>query len=398
MMQFRNSRASGRQVIGGCTLKTARKFGRFAMRRVMHTVQPLCGEIVEAMEEAVTAGRTPGAVCLIGRGDETLCHEAVGRRALAPQPQPMLPDTLFDVASLTKVVATTTVVMQLVERRVLALDDPVTRWLPDFRGGDSDRVTLRHLLAHSSGLPAHVNYADVLGEEVAPRDRQCRVIEEICRLAVAYGPDESAIYSCLGFILLAGIIERAAGRSVAELASDEVFAPLRMTETGFCPPAGSIGLCAATEKLNGAPLVGVVHDENARYLGGISGNAGLFSTAPDLARFAGALLAGGQLDGARILRPESVERIFMEEPTRGGLRRCLGWRMPDSGDIHLHGAPSARSVGHTGYTGTSLWIDREADLFVILLTNRVHLGRDADIEPLRREVGEIAAQLTGVQM
>lgn len=355
-------------------------------------------ETAAAIQRAIDRGQTAGAVCLIGRGGETLCHLAVGNRSLVPERLPMRPDTIFDVASLTKVVATTTVLMQLADQGALDIGDEVGRWLPHFTGEGRERVTIRHLLTHSAGLPAHVNYANLLGDSVPPRERRRRVVEEICRLSATHAPDESAIYSCLGFILVAAIIERATGDSLADLAHESVFKPLGMRDTCFCPPTEAVQRCAATEQLPEGTLFGVVHDENARYLGGVSGNAGLFSTAQDLARFANMLLAGGELDGARIMRAESVEMMLAEQPTRGGLRRCLGWRMANADDPWMHGAPTAESVGHTGYTGTSLWIERTSGLFAILLANRVHLGRDADIEPLRREVGEIAAQLTGVQM
>ncbi len=347
-----------------------------------------------AIEDAIGQGQTPGAVCFIGRGDDTICHEAVGHRSLVPRRLPMLPDTVFDLASLTKVVATTTLVMQLAERGVLSIDDEVRSWLPSFSGDSRSRVTIRHLLTHSSGLPAHVNYMDRLGEEVPRSERWRQVVDEICRLPSEYTPGESAIYSCLGFILLAAIVEKAAKECPTVLTRERIFAPVGMSDTGFCPPPKLFARCASTEQLPGGPLRGVVHDENARYLGGFGGNAGLFSTAQDLARFARTLLAGGEHDGARILNAESVEALFTEEPIRGGLRRCLGWRMARADDPCMHGAPTSHSIGHTGYTGTSLWLDRHTGLLVILLTNRVHLGRDVEVEPLRRQIGRIAMELT----
>ncbi len=350
-------------------------------------------DVIAAIEEAIEAGQTPGAACLIGRGDELLCHEAVGHRALAPQRLPMELDTIFDGASLTKPVATTTVVLQLAERGLLAVDDEVRRWLPEFAGGGHERATLRHLLAHSSGLPAHRNYRDALGEPVPAEERRERVVAEICRLPLEYAPGEGTTYTCLGFILLARIVRLASGRGVDELAREGVFEPLGMADTCFCPPPELVARCAATERLPDGVLRGVVHDENARYLGGVGGNAGLFSTAQDLARFVRMILGGGELDGAHILQPETVEAMLRQQPGRGLERRCIGWRLANAADPHMHGAPTAESVGHTGYTGTCVWIDRATGLFVILLSNRVHMGREADIEPLRRRIGAIAARL-----
>ncbi|MBD3293689.1 MAG: serine hydrolase [Armatimonadia bacterium] len=353
----------------------------------------LSGEVIAAIEDAIDAGVSPGAVCIIGRGDETLCHEAVGDRALKPQRLPMEPDTVFDAASVTKPVATTTVVMALAEDGVLSVDDPVSRWLPEFTGEGRAGVTVRHLLTHTSGLPAYRDYPAMWGDEVPPEERRARVVADLAAGALAYAPGEDSVYSCLGFILLASVVEAASGRPLAELADERVFGPLGMRDSCFCPPPEMSERCAATEELPEGVLQGVVHDQNARYLGGVGGNAGLFTTAGDLARFARAILRGGELDGARVLGEDSVEAVMTEYPAPGEVRRTLGWRLANSSDVHLHGAPAAESVGHTGFTGTCLWVDPASGLYVILLTNRVHMGRDAEIEPLRRRVGEIAAGL-----
>lgn len=359
----------------------------------MSAAATLRQQIISAIDEAIEAGQTPGAVCLIGRGSEVLCHEAVGHRSFAPERLPMELDTVFDGASLTKPVATTTVVLRLAERGLLSIDDEVRHWLPEFTGGGRERATLRHLLAHCSGLPAHRNYSDALGDAVPAEERRDRVVGEICRLPLEHAPGQGTIYSCLGFILLEQIVRLASGREVDELAREGVFEPLGMTDTCFCPPPKLIARCAATEQLTEGVLLGVVHDENARYLGGVSGNAGLFLTASDLARFARMVLGGGELDGTRILQAETVEAMLTQQVGRGLERRCIGWRLANAADPHMHGAPTAESVGHTGYTGTCLWIDRASGLFVILLSNRVHMGRQADIVPLRRRIGAIAARL-----
>jgi CubicO group peptidase (beta-lactamase class C family) len=349
--------------------------------------------IAEALEEAIADGRTPGAICLVGRRTETLCLEAAGHRCLTPECLPMAVDTLFDVASLTKPVATATVIMQLTDRGVLSLQDPVARWLPDFTGDGREAVTVWHLLTHSSGLPAYRDYEVLFGEDLAPEERRAAVVRDICRLDLEHRAGDGSIYSCLGFILLTSVAEAATGRPLDALAQERIFEPLGMADTGFCPEPGLAPRCAATEEIAGGVLQGVVHDQNARYLGGVGGNAGLFSTAGDLAIFARMLLNGGALAGTRVLAAESVEAMLCEQSAAGAVRRTLGWRLANPEDTHLYGAPTADSVGHTGFTGTSLWIDRASGVFVVLLTNRVHPSRDAEIGPLRRRVGEIVSDL-----
>ncbi|MFP4250552.1 MAG: serine hydrolase domain-containing protein, partial [Armatimonadota bacterium] len=264
--------------------------------------------IAGAIAEAIHAGITPGAVCLVGRGDETLCHVAVGDRCIEPQRLPMERDTVFDMASLTKPVATATVILQLAERGALSLDDRVERWIPGFTGNRREDATLAHLLTHASGLPAYWRPGE-RGRMLPLSERRSHMTDAICGLPLEYAPGGGSVYSCLGFILLASVAEEATGRPLADLARERIFEPLGMADTCFRPPADLRARCAATERLPEGTLVGVVHDENARSLGGVGGNAGLFGTAGDVARFTRAMLGGGELDGARILRRESVEAI-----------------------------------------------------------------------------------------
>lgn len=354
-------------------------------------VQHLRREIARAVEAAIAEGRTPGAVVLIGRGAEVLCHEARGERMVAPEHRPMLADTIFDLASLTKPVATATAIMQLVERGELSLDDPVRELIPGFTGEGREAATVRHLLTHSAGLPAYKHYANAWGEDVPPAERRERVIQDICTLPQQHPPGRGFVYSCLGFIMLASIVEMVAGEPLDAFARRRILEPLGMVDAGFNPPAQTRARCAATEQLPGGTLCGAVHDENARYLGGVGGNAGLFATATDLARFVRAMLAGGELEGERILRSETVAAMLSPQLEWQGIRRGLGW------DIDSSYTPSIRGdfpdgVGHTGFTGTSIWAHPPSGSYVILLTNRVHLGRDREIAPLRREVADIAAR------
>ncbi len=348
-------------------------------------------EILDSLGDAIDAGITPGAVCLVGRGERTLCHEAVGHRCLEPQRLPMERDTVFDLASLTKPFATATVILQLAERGALSLDDRVSRWLPAFDRGDRAGVTLADLLAHCSGLPAYWRPGE-RERKLRLSERREHMIDAICSLPLEYAPGEGSVYSCLGFILLASVAEAAGGCPLADLAREGIFEPLGMGDTCFCPTPELCERCAGTERLPEGTLVGVVHDENARYLGGVGGNAGLFSTAADLARFVRAILGGGELDGVRILSEESVGAMLAPRPQPGDVPRTLGWRGANLDDVHLHGAPTRDSVGHTGFTGTCLWIDEASETFMILLTNRVHMGRDAEIDRLRRRVGEIVGE------
>ncbi|MEA3400073.1 MAG: serine hydrolase domain-containing protein [Armatimonadota bacterium] len=349
--------------------------------------------IAGTIETAIRDDVTPGAVVLVGRGDEVLCHEALGHRMVQPERRPMKLDTVFDVASLTKPVATAVSVLQLIEREELSLDTPVRAILPGFTGDGRESATVRHLLTHSAGLPAYRNYLDELGEDIPPAQRRRRVVEDVCSLPLEHAPGEGFLYSCLSYILLASVVEAVAETPLDELAAQSIFRPLGMADTCFNPPPELAARCAATEQLPDGVLCGVVHDEDARYLGGVGGNSGLFSTARDLSRFVRAILAGGELDGVRILSEGSVQLMISPQLEVGETRRGLGWDIASSYSPQVRGGFPPGGIGHSGYTGTSIWADPPSGVYVILLTNRVHLGRDREIGPLRREVATIAAEV-----
>ncbi|MEN6403570.1 MAG: serine hydrolase domain-containing protein [Armatimonadia bacterium] len=370
---------------------------------------PTAKRLREAIERQIEAGEIPGGVVLVGRGGEVLCHEAVGERMVAPERRPMEPDTLFDLASVTKPVATATVVMQLVEEGRLAVDGRVCEWVE----GIDERVTLRHLLTHSSGLPAHKNYMmewgdwpqlerpdmhDTAGGVQAPalqsEERRERVVADICGLPLQWAPGEGFAYSCLGFIVLTAVVERVTGERLDRLVEQRVTGPLGMKDTGFCRDEARRARCAATEQFPEGVLCGVVHDENARYLGGLSGNAGLFGTAGDLARFVALVMGGGELEGERVLAADTVAMMTTPQSRLVGGVRGLGWDIDSTYSAAPRGGFPMASFGHTGYTGTSIWGDRASGVFVVLLTNRVHFGREKDVRGLRREVGEIVAEIT----
>ena len=346
--------------------------------------------------EAIARGVFPGAVVAVIRGRERLLFEAFGHAQVVPWRRPMTVNTLFDMASLTKPIATTTAVLQLRERGMLDLDEPVAAHLPAFAAGGKDRVTIRHLLTHTSGLPAwEILYLPGRAAGGRPGARPCRSIAEavarICEMPVDRPPGREVVYSDLGFIILGHLVELLARTSTRAYAQRFILGPLSMRHTRYTPPRAWWPRCAATEDGNAYERVkaaeqgvgrwfgwrkhvlrGEVHDGNAWYVGrGVAGHAGLFSTAADVARFAQAVLRGGTLAGRRVLTRDSVAEATRDQtPGLNPGRRGLGWSL--SGWTFFGTRASPASFGHTGFTGTSLLIDPERDLIVVLLTNRVH--------------------------
>ncbi|HEY8427818.1 MAG TPA: serine hydrolase [Sandaracinaceae bacterium] len=332
--------------------------------------------IDRAVLDTLARGGAPGCVVLLGRSDGVVFRRAYGARAIDPMREPMTADTVFDLASLTKAVATTSAVLWLAERGRIELDAPVSRYLPDLAGGGRERITVRHLLTHRAGLPAVDPLRGYDGE-------RREVLARILRTPLESAPGARVRYSDLGFIVLGALVERVTGRDLDAFVRETIFEPLGMRETRYAPPSEWLPRIAPTERAErrgGVLIRGVVHDPRAFRLGGVAGNAGLFSTADDLARFARMLLRGGELDGARVFSAETVRAIRSEEGERG-----LGW---DRG----HPTLSPAAFGHGGFTGTSLWIDPDEDLFVLLLSNRVHPNGRGDVQPLVRELGRIARE------
>jgi len=342
--------------------------------------------IDEAVRSAVRTRKAPGAVVVVGRSDGVLFRRAYGARALVPRRETMTVDTIFDLASLTKPIATGTSVMLLVEEGRVDLDAPVSQYLPGFERNGKARVTVRHLLLHTSGLPAVNPRRDYeQGREAA--------FENLFDLRLAAGPGGIYRYSDINYILLGEIVARVSGQPLDAFAEARIFAPLGMRETRFNPPVEWRPRVAPTEDRNDAPIRGDVHDPRAWRLGGVSGNAGLFSTIDDLSRFALMMLRGGALDGTRILTPERHAEMTAAHQVPGGVR-TLGWDAPSS-DRRARGY-TARAYGHLGFTGTALWIDPELDLFVLVLSNRVHPEGNGDLGPLLRAIDEIAIGVQNV--
>ncbi|MBM3737173.1 MAG: DUF1343 domain-containing protein [Acidobacteria bacterium] len=349
-------------------------------------------DLDRVINEAITAQQIPGAVAMIGQPGKVLHRAAYGKRVLVPAEEPMTVDTIFDAASLTKVVSCTAAVMRLFEQGKIRLSDPVTAYLPEFQRGKSE-ITIRQLLTHFSGLrpdvdlkPAWSGYQT--GINLALIDKP------------AARPGERFIYSDINFILLGEIVRRLSGKTLPLFVTDEVWRPLGMSTTMYQPPASLHPRIAPTEYLEGTktPLRGKVHDETTRFMGGIAGHAGMFTTAADLSRYAGMMLGEGKLEGVRVFQAATVKK-FTEpaSPPNHTLIRALGWDIDTQYSANRGELFPIGSYGHTGFTGTSLWIDPVSKTYVILLANSVHPVRRPPISALRSKVATIAAVHAGIE-
>ncbi|HTM50260.1 MAG TPA: exo-beta-N-acetylmuramidase NamZ domain-containing protein [Bryobacteraceae bacterium] len=344
----------------------------------------------EAVEQAIREHRIPGAVILVTHNGEITYRKAYGMRSLVPRAEPMTVDTIFDCASLTKVIATTSSIMKLFEDGKLRLDDRVTEYLPEFQGGKSD-ITVRNLLTHFSGLRPDLDLVPEwsgydLGIRKALSDKP------------AAAPGARFVYSDINFILLGEIVRRLSGETLPDFARRIVWDPLGMRETMFQPPATLRSRIAPTEPASKGqpPLRGVVHDPTARFMGGIAGHAGIFSTAGDLARFAGMMLAKGSAAGTRIFSPLAIEKFTSpQSPPDQPILRGLGWDIDSPFSSNRGELFPIGSYGHTGFTGTSVWIDPFSQTAVILLTNSVHPARKPPISSLRSRVATVVAAALG---
>ena len=352
-------------------------------------------QIDRLLAEAMAEQRTPGAVVLVGRGDAVVFEKVYGRRAMVPAVEPMTVDTMFDLASLTKVVATTTAVMQLVEQGRVRLNDTVAAHLPGFERHGKNGITVRHLLTHVSGLRPDVDLHPWEGYQTAID----LAMEEVPTSA----PGERFVYSDINFFLLGEIVARVAGMPLDQYTRRNIFEPLGMIDTGFNPPMEKRVRIAPTERCAidaGYPcntpdaphLRGIVHDPTARRMGGVAGHAGLFGTARDLSRFVRMLLGGGRLGSARVLSPATVAKITSPAtPEHLASVRGLGWDIDTSFSANRGELFPIGSYGHTGFTGTSIWIDPYSQGYVIFLSSRLHPDGKGDVTPLRARVATVAA-------
>ena len=353
------------------------------------TAEPLDRAKLGKMDVEITAAiadeRLPGAVLWVEHTGQRFVR-AYGHRALLPAEELMTRNTVFDAASLTKVVATTPAVMILVERGKLKLDDRVQSYLPEFTGGGKEAITVLQLLTHTSGLRPDV-------DTKPPWQGYETAIRLACAEKLLSAPGAVVRYSDINFFLLGEIVQRASGMKLDEFTAKEVFQPLKMVDTGFMPANEKLARVAPTEMTDGEMLRGKVHDPTARFMGGVAGHAGLFTTASDLARFARMMLDEGTLEGVRVLRPESVKLMTsVATPAAASARRGLGWDIDSTysrprGEIFPLG-----SFGHTGFTGNALWIDPFSKTFWILLSNRVHPDGKGNVLELYRSLGTLAAE------
>lgn len=345
--------------------------------------------IDRAVAQAIERHETPGAVVLVGRNGKVVLRKAYGRRALVPDPEPMTADTAFDLASLTKPIATATSVMTLVERGLVRLADPVVRHLPEFGagGGEREEVTVEQLLVHRSGLVADDPMELYLGTPA-------EIFARKHRRPLALAPGTRFVYSDAGFEALGELVTRVTGEPLDRYAARAVFAPLGMAETEFRPIVAGTGRgklpasrIAPTERRDGRLLRGEVHDPRSHALGGVAGHAGLFSTADDLARYARAILG----DGGGVLSPAGVAAMTRARDYGDADLRGLGWDVATAYSSNRGDLFALGSFGHTGWTGTSIWLDPATGVFVVVLANRNHPDGGGNVIPLRSRVATVAA-------
>jgi uncharacterized protein YbbC (DUF1343 family) len=339
-----------------------------------------------AIQRAINDKKIPGAVLVVGHEGKVIYRKAYGKRVLVPTEEPMTLDTIFDIASLTKVTATTPAIMKLFEQGKVRMADKVTDYLPEFQDGRSE-ITIQQLMTHFSGLRPDVELVPVWsGYQVG--------IDKALHEKPANPPGAKFVYSDINFILLGEIVRRISGESLSQFALETIYTPLHMTDTMFQPPADLKPRIAPTERQkDGEILRGVVHDPTARYMGGIAGHAGLFSTGDDMAKYCQMMLDMG----AGLFSPASVLKFTSPAtPVHQSVLRGLGWDI-DSPYSGTRGElfPSGKSYGHTGFTGTSIWIDPGSQTYIVLLTNAVHPAAGKAITSLRGRVATIVAASVG---
>jgi CubicO group peptidase (beta-lactamase class C family) len=340
-------------------------------------------QIGRVVEEEIEQGNFPGAVVLVGRRDDILYWEAFGREVTEPFEEPIEKNTIFDLASMTKPIATATSIMILRDRKALKLDAYVGKYLPAFACNGKEKVRLSHLLTHTSGLPAYTNAANLEEQFGSPCPQ--KVIEKIYALKAISTPGEKFRYSCLGYITLAHIVELISRKSIGDFSRQNIFAKLGMKHTAYNPPDSWEKDIAATQIVEGKLLRGTVHDPLAKLMACLSGNAGLFSNARDLSIYCRMLLNDGTLNRKRVLSPEAVAMLTTEQ-AHG---RAYGFDV-SSGYSWVKGSHAPEEAFcHTGYTGTSIVCDPVSKTFVIILTNRVHPNDKGSVKPVRKKVADI---------
>lgn len=340
-------------------------------------------QIDSLVERAIDEGEMPGAVVLVGHRGSVVFHRAYGHRQLAPNPLPMAEDTVFDMASITKPVATATCIMLLVEQGRIGIDDPIADHLPEFASQEKGAVTIKQLLLHTGGLIPDNPLSDYQGGAGPATER-------LLGIGLDYPPGSKFRYSDVGFMVLAELVKRVTGDDVHAFSRKTIFEPLGMTDSGFLPDDTLRARAAATEQRDGRWMTGEVHDPRANALGGVAGHAGLFSTASDLAVYAQMMINGGQYGGVRVLAPETVETMTAAYSVPGG-ERGLGWDKRSAYSSNRGATMTDSAFGHGGFTGTVLWIDPQLELFVIFLSNRLHPDGRGSVNRLAGQIATLAA-------
>jgi len=343
-------------------------------------------ELDDVVKEEIKKGNFPGAVVLIGKADAILYWRAFGDQVKEPFRKQMKKNTIFDLASLTKPIATATSIMILYDKKIIELDDFVGTYLPAFACHGKEEVRIKHLLTHTSGLPAYTNASELKEQFGSPCPD--KLIEKICSLKALSKPGEEFRYSCLSYIVLAKIVEVVSGENIDDFTKENVFALLGMKHTTYNPPVSWKKDIAATQVVEGQMLRGTVHDPLARLMAGISGNAGLFSTAYDLSIYCQMLCNDGTFRGIKIISPEAVDMLTTEQ-LHG---RAYGFDVHSSYSWIKGSHAPENTFCHTGYTGTSIVCDPVSKTYIIILTNKSHPHDEGTSKHIRAKVANIAFQ------
>ncbi|MFO1498669.1 MAG: serine hydrolase domain-containing protein [Verrucomicrobiota bacterium] len=343
------------------------------------------GQMDAAIEETIAAHQMPGGVLWLEHQGH-IYKKAFGQRALLPKPERMTEDTIFDAASLTKVLATAPCVMLLWERGKVMLDEPVATYIPEFKARGKEGITVRHLLTHTSGLNAGLGRnPDWLGYEKA--------ISLACAEKPTHPPGGIFRYSDINYIVLGEIVQRVGGSRLNEFARREIFKPLGMKDTTYLPDASQIERIAPTEQIGSEVLRGKVHDPTAQRMGGVAGHAGVFTTVADVARFARMFLNEGTLEDVHLFKPDTVRLMTsVQSPPTVPARRGLGWDIDSDYSRPRGSVFPLGSYGHTGFTGVCLWVDPFSHSFWMLFSNRVHPDRSGNVLPLQRTLANLGAE------
>ncbi|WP_161604304.1 serine hydrolase [Roseiconus nitratireducens] len=338
----------------------------------------------QLLRDAITDGQMAGAVVMMSRKDKVIFSTAVGDAQTVPVRRPMRPDTVFDLASLTKPVATATSIMCLVDRGLVDLDAPVANYLPEFATNGKESITVKDLLLHRGGLIADNSLSDYV-----PDAQQAW--ENLCKTKPLADPGQRFIYSDVGFIVLGKLVEKVSGQPLQQFADEQIFEPLGMQETGYLPEESLRDRAATTEEVDGRWLTGKVHDPRSARMGGVAGHAGLFSTAEDLLRYGQAMCHQGQWEGTRVFSVQTYRTMVAPRDVPRG-QRALGWDVESPYSSNRPQQFSQTAFGHGGFTGTVLWIDPQQDLVFVFLSNRLHPDGKGSVNRLAAKVADAILQ------